>query len=143
MKRHYTYPVDLTPDEEGRVVARIPDLKGCVTDGATREEALLEAADALDTAIAMYLTEREPLPLPSPAGNRPVISAGAVIAAKAALHEALRAARLTNTALGERMGLPESEVRRMLDPKHKTKIGRLEEALQVCGLRLEISIEAA
>ena len=53
-----------------------------------------------------------------------------VLAAKAALYEALREQRLSNSAFAAAMGIQESEVRRMLDPRHATKIGRLEEAFK-------------
>jgi hypothetical protein len=43
----FTYPVNLSTDEIGRVIAEVPDVVGCVTDGADRGEALIEAADAL------------------------------------------------------------------------------------------------
>lgn len=39
------------------------------------------------------------------------------------------------------MGVQESEVRRMLDPRHATKVGRLEEALARFGKRLVITVE--
>jgi antitoxin HicB len=73
------YPVDLTTDENGRVVARVPDLPGCVTDGADRAEALAEAADALEEALAALIDDGKSIPLPSDAGNRPVIVPGAVL----------------------------------------------------------------
>ena len=40
------------------------------------------------------------------------------------------------------LGIQESEVRRMLDPRHATQIGRLEEALTQFGKRLVITVEA-
>jgi len=41
------------------------------------------------------------------------------------------------------MGVQESDIRRMLDPGHATKIGRLEEALARFGKRLVVSVEEA
>lgn len=41
------------------------------------------------------------------------------------------------------MGVRESEVRRMLDPRHATKIGRLEDALARFGKRLVVTVEEA
>jgi hypothetical protein len=37
-------------------------------------------------------------------------------------------------------GRAEGEVRRMLDPRHATKIGRLEEALATLGKRLVVEV---
>jgi antitoxin HicB len=65
------------------------------------------------------------------------------MAAKVALYTAMREAGTSNVALAARLGCVESEVRRMLDPKHPTKIGRLEQALAALGRRVIVSIEIA
>lgn len=139
----YRYPIDLEPDETGRTVARAPDLIGCVTDGATPEEALTEIADAIDEALAAAMAAREPIPEPSPARGRPTVAPSATLAAKAALYGAMRAQGLSNVALAERLHVQETEVRRMLDSHHATKIGRLEKALALMGKRLVVGVEAA
>lgn len=139
----FAYPVDLTTDEDGRTIARIPDVQGCVTDGATRVEALAEAVDALEEALAALVTDQRAIPAPSPARDRPVVAPGSVMAAKVALYSALCDAGMTKVALARALGCQESEVRRMLDPRHPTKIGRLEQALACFGRRLVISVEAA
>lgn len=139
----FSYPVVLRADEDGRIVARVPDIPGCVTDGADRAEALAEAEDALEEALAALIDERADIPRPSPARGRPLVAPGAVMAAKVALYTAMREVAISNVALAKRLGLAETEVRRMLDPRHKTKIGRLEEALAALGRRLVVSVEAA
>lgn len=139
----FAYPVDLKTDEEGRVVARVRDVPGCVTDGASRSEALAEVADALEEALAALIDERGEVPVPSPARGRRVVAPGAVMAAKVALYTAMRESGMSNVALAKRLSVAETEVRRMLDPRHKTKIGRLEEALGALGRRLVVSVEAA
>ena len=139
----FAYPVDLEPDEDGRIVARCPDVKGCVSDGADTSEALIEIADALGTALVATFLAGEDIPPPSPAKGRPVVSAGAVVSAKIALRIAMREAGVSNVDLGRRLGVNESEVRRMIDFKHQTKIGRLEEALIILGQRVTLLVEAA
>jgi antitoxin HicB len=139
----FSYPVDLETDESGRVVVDFPDLQGCVTDGADLAAALLEGSDALNEWLAYSTVHGLDIPPPSPAKGRPVVTAGAVVAAKVALWVALREASLSNVELARRMGVAESEVRRMLDFKHRTKIGRLEQALKTLGRRVTLRIEAA
>lgn len=139
----YHYPIDLTLDETGRIIARAPDLIGCITDGADRADALAEMADALEVALAAAMQDREDIPPPSSALGRPTVGPGAVLAAKLALYQACRAAGISNTALANRLGMQESEIRRMLDPAHATKIGRLEAALATFGKRLTISVDDA
>ena len=145
MNTKYLYPVTLSPPSprDGRVTARIPDLEGCVTDGADEAEALAEAADALEEALAVLIAEGRDAPAPSPARGRPCVAPGAVIAAKAALGAALRASGLSQSALARRLGVAEGEVRRMLDPRHATKIGRLEDALAALGRRLTVTVDDA
>ena len=137
------YPVTLETDSAGRVLVLFPDFPEAATDGADRAEALAEAPDCLQEAIAGRLARREPVPPPSPARGRPTVVPGAIIAAKAALHTALRDAALTNTALADRLGVAEGEVRRLLDPRHASKIARLEAALGALGQRLEIAVRPA
>lgn len=59
------YVIELTPDENGVWVAAIPLLKGCITQGDSREEALL----MLDKAKALWLETalEEGIPIPEPA----------------------------------------------------------------------------
>jgi antitoxin HicB len=86
----YGYAVDLETDESGRVVAMVADVVGCVTDGADRGEALAEAEDALEEALAAAMDAREDIPVPSPARGRPIVAPGAAMAAKVALYLAMR-----------------------------------------------------
>lgn len=139
----FAFPVDLEPDEDDRVVARVADVPGCVTDGATREEALHEADDALEEALAVLIELRRDIPEPSPARGRPLVAPGALMVAKIALYTTLRTTGTSNVALAQRLGVAETEVRRMLDPRHNTKIGRIEQALALFGQRLVVSLEAA
>ncbi len=137
------YPVDLSADEDRRVLARVMDVPGCVTDGATRDEALREAVDALEEAIAVLMEARAEIPRPSPARGRPLAAPGAVMAAKIALYMAMRETRTSNVALAKRLGVAETEVRRMLDPRHQTKVGRIEDGLAALGRKLVVTVEAA
>ena len=45
------YSIELIPDEDGYWFARIPLLPGCISQGASREEALT----MIDEAIALWL----------------------------------------------------------------------------------------
>lgn len=137
------YPAKLTQDEDGRFVVTFPDFGWGATDGATREEALEEAQDALEEIIATYLASGDVLPKPSPARRLPLVRPGVLIAAKAALYEAFGESGITRVALAKALGVNEAEVRRMLSPRHKTKITRLESALTILGKRLELSVADA
>ena len=143
MATRYSYPIDLHSEREGGYSVTFPDFDEAFTDGDTFAEAVAESADCLEEALAGRITRREEIPTPSPARGRPTAVPGAILAAKAALYEALREERLSNSAFAVAMGIQESEVRRMLDPRHATKIGRLEEALARFKKRLVVTVEEA
>jgi antitoxin HicB len=71
------------------------------------------------------------------------VAVPAYIAAKAALYMALGEAKISNSALARRLGCDEKEVRRMLDPRHATRIARLDAALVALGKLLVVSVQAA
>lgn len=74
MDQKFAYPVTLTPDEiHGGFVVTFPDLPEAITQGDTIAEALVEAADALDEAIAGRIRRGDTIPPPSLPGDRHVI----------------------------------------------------------------------
>jgi len=139
----FNYPVNLTQDEEGIWLAVVPDVPGAAEEGRTRAEALAEVADALEEALASLLKNNEPLPAPSLARKRPLVSPGVTMAAKLALHEAMRARGLTKVALAALLDWDEREVRRLLDPAAATKVPRIEVALRALGCRMLVQVETA
>ena len=143
MATRYSYPIDLHEDPEGGFSVTFPNFDEAFTDGDSFAEAISEAADCLEEALAGRIVRRDDIPAPSPARGRPTAVPGAILAAKTALYEALREERLSNSAFAVSMGVQESEVRRMIDPGHATKIGRLEEGLAHFGKRLVVSVEEA
>ena len=58
------YTIELTPDVDGYWFAEIPLLEGCLTNGESREDALVMIDDAkrawLETALELGLTIPEP-----------------------------------------------------------------------------------
>jgi predicted RNase H-like HicB family nuclease len=50
--------------------ATFRDVPEAITEGDNREEALLRAEDALESALAMYIAGKVPLPAPSTGGRR-------------------------------------------------------------------------
>ena len=54
----------IEPDEDGVFVAECPSLPGCVSQGNTREEALVNVKDAIAGYLASLKKHNEPAPLP-------------------------------------------------------------------------------
>lgn len=62
------YPIliePLAPEDGGGFVAVAPDLPGCMSDGATAEEALANVKDAIGEWIAEARALARPVPPPS------------------------------------------------------------------------------
>lgn len=58
------YRVLIEPDEDGVFVAECPSLPGCVSQGATREEAIINIKDAIAGFLASLAKHNEPVPAP-------------------------------------------------------------------------------
>jgi antitoxin HicB len=54
--------VTLEPDEDGYIVAECPALPGCLSQGRTREEALVNIREAITGYLASLRKHGEPLP---------------------------------------------------------------------------------
>jgi len=123
-------------------MVRFPDLLEAITSGTDRQDALAQAADCLEEAIAGRIADGLDIPAPSsPRKTQVPVPVPAPTAAKAALYLAMREAQVRNTDLARRLGCDEKEVRRMLDPRHPTKLPRIQQALQVLGKRLVVGME--
>ena len=59
------YPVTLYPDQEGRYVAQIKDLPGCLTQGETLDETIANIQEARDLWIETAYEAGDEIPLPS------------------------------------------------------------------------------
>jgi antitoxin HicB len=140
MTQDFSYPVVLRRVRAGGFVVTCSDLPEVVTQGESRADALLQAADALEEALAGRIRRDDPIPLPSPAGRRHVVTVPPITAAKAALTLALREAGLTKVELAERLGVDEKQVRRLLDPRHTSRMDALSGALAVLGKSLGIRV---
>ena len=62
---HFVYPAFLRPDCTGEIVVSFRDLPECLTSGADEAEALIEAADALEEAVAGRIKRGDDIPVPS------------------------------------------------------------------------------
>ena len=61
----FRYPARLQPDRSGATTVSFRDLPECLTSGTDKTEALREAGDALEEAIAGRIDDDEPIPVPS------------------------------------------------------------------------------
>lgn len=138
----YLYPAEVVQATDG-VTVTFPDVPEAIAMGNTVPEALIQARDALISALSFYVEEGQPLPRPSAAVGRPLLGVSILDAAKLALHDAMVSGGVTNVELARRLDLDEKAVRRLRDPLHRSHIGQVEAALEVLGRRLDLVIEDA
>ena len=67
----FDYPVTPTADDNGTVLMTFTDVSEAITFGADEDEALLNAIDALETGLSLYVDERKPLPSASKPDLKP------------------------------------------------------------------------
>ena len=140
-----TYPASFLREKDGRGFhVRFPDLPEALTGGGDLEDTLVQAVDCLAEAIAGRIARGDAIPRPSKAkrGQR-LVSVPLYLAPKLALYLAMRDRGTRKTELAKRLGVSETVVRRMLDPKHDTKPERIQAALAALGKRIVVTFEDA
>lgn len=139
----FIYPAKLTPDtEDGGFVVTFRDLPEAITQGDDIEDALSEASDCLEEAIANRIASD--LPIPASSGIKKgeySIFLPVKMSAKAALYLAIKETKITKVELAKRMNCDEKEIRRLLNPRHPSKLPRIEEALAKIGKQLVIGVQ--
>lgn len=137
----YTYAARLEPDEDGRLVVHFPDLPEALTDGADEADALIEASDCLSEALAGRIHRQEEIPIPSPLRREMyAIEPEPTIALKVALYEGLRTRRISVPELARRLAVEERDAARLIDPKTRTPLTKLQEALSALGYTIGIEV---
>jgi antitoxin HicB len=137
----FTYPAKIKTDAAGFILVTFPDIPFAATDGKTMAQALEEARDCLEEAIAVSIADNLDFPFPSSVRKgHHSISLTARMSAKAALYIAVRETGISKSKLARRLGVDEKEIRRMLSPRHQTKLPRIEQALSALGYQLSVSL---
>jgi antitoxin HicB len=138
----FNYPVKLELQEEGGYLVQFPDFPEAITQGESIEDALEQAQDCLDEAIANRIVMQLEIPKASMRRkNQYEIMLNATMSAKTALYLAIRSQHLTKSALAKKLGCDEKEIRRLVDPYyHGSKLPRIEHALNMLGQQLVVGV---
>jgi antitoxin HicB len=133
------YPVKLMRQTAGNFAVSFPDIPEALTIGNDEEDALKQAADALETALDFYFEQDRPVPLPSaPKRGQHLVELPATVTAKVLLFNEMLAQKVRPSELARRLSIPRQNVTRLLDPRHPTKIDSIAAAFKVLGKRMEI-----
>ena len=140
-----TYPASFLPENNGKGFhVRFTDLPEALTGGDNLEDTFVQATDCLAEALAGRIARGDEVPAPSkPKRGQHLVSVPLYLAPKLALYLALRERGMPNTELADRLGISETVVRRMLNPKHATRPEKIQAALFALGKSIVVTIEDA
>ena len=142
----YVYPCNIRRDEEeakltGREAYNVtfPDLPEAITCGWSWDEAVEMAEDVLGLCLAHYCVHEGHIPHPQPPRRGPSPHTRSPLS-RCQAHYQFCYARKGNhqQALGQKLGIGEDAVRRLLDPNSRTHFTQVEKALRAVGRSLII-----
>ena len=136
----FDYPVTLTPDGDTVLVSFV-DVPEALTFGADEDEALLQAIDALETALSFYVEARKALPPVSKAkrGQR-TVRPSALESAKLGVYQAMTEQGIKKAELARRLGWHMPQVDRLFNLRHASRLDQIEAAARALGRQLEVRV---
>lgn len=137
------YPVQIQNDDTGTVLVTFPDVPEAITYGRDQADALHHAAEALETALEIYMDDRKPLPKASPARGRLTVAPGIGAQMKLSLYEAMREAGWRKADLTRRLGWKPPQVDRLFHLKHASRASQMDQAFAALGKELHIVLKPA
>ena len=136
----FDYPVTLTPDD-GTLLVTFADVPEAITFGTDEGEALLNAVDALETALSFYVDARQPLPVPSkPKRGQKTVRPSALEGAKLGIYQAMMEQGIRKSELARRLGWHLPQVDRLFDLRHASRFDQIESAARALGRSVEVRV---
>lgn len=135
----FVYPFETERDGDS-IFVHFPDVPGASTQVDPGEDFNEVVRDCLVAALGGYVALRRPPPRPSAVRGRNTVTLDILTSAKLALSMLMSEKKVTNIELAERLGINEKVVRRLLDLDHMSRIDRLESALRLFDVKLQLSV---
>ena len=136
----FDYPVTLTPDE-GTVIVTFADVPEAITFGMDEDEALLQAVDALESALTFYIEDRKLLPTPSkPKKGQKTVRPSALECGKLGVYQAMTEQGIKKSELARRLGWHMPQIDRLFDLRHASKLDQIEAAASALGKHVKLQI---
>jgi len=139
----FEYQALFEPAEGGGFVITFPDFKWGVTQAETEEEGIEMAADIVE----IYLGEQIKHGLPLPASKRRTgkgyrtLRLPLLTAVKVELYSAFQKSGITKAELARALKIPRTNVDRLFDIHHKSRLDQMEAAFSALGSRVEIGVK--
>jgi antitoxin HicB len=135
----FRYPVLIEP-EGGGVTIHVRDFGGA-TQADPGVDPVQVAEDFIGTWIDMLIEDGAEIPAPSPPQpGEQLVAAPIDAATQALLHSRMRELGISKVELARRMGKDEKEIRRMLDPRHGTRLQTFRAAFRALGIHPELRV---
>jgi antitoxin HicB len=137
----YAYPVRVSRAREGGWLVQFRDFPEGHSQAEDGEDVIDIAEGLLQACIEGRLLDS--MEVTEPSAARPgevLVSVPLETATKAALLSAVASSGTSRVALAKAVSMDEKEIRRMLDPRHSSKLPRLERVLKALGKDLTISV---
>ena len=135
------YPVTLTPDTNGTFLVGFPDFPEANSAGDDQQESLLNALDALETALEIYFDERRPIPMPSKIKRGQfTVELPALETSKVLLWNEMLSQCMRKAELARRLQVHMPQVDRLFDIRHSSKLEFVEQAAHALGKKIIISL---
>ena len=141
-----SYQALFEPDREvGGFVITFPDFGWGVSQANTEDEALVMAEDLLGMMIGDHIKQSQEIPVATKrrGARYRQISLPALQAAKVELYLALRASGMRKAELARRTGIPKSNLERLFDLRHHSRLDQLETAFSALKKRIWFEVRDA
>lgn len=135
----FDYPVILTPDDS-TVLVTFPDIPEALTFGINEEDALVNAVDALETALSFYVDARKQLPEPSIIPDLPTVRPSVLEGIKLAVYREMMLQGIRKADLARRLGWKAPQVDRLFDLGHASRLDQLEAAAKALGRHIDLTL---
>ena len=136
------YRIELTPDDNGSLIVTCPDLPLVLTYGVDAEDAKRHAVDAIETALASMIDDREDIPVPT-ADQGELVRLPVQTELKLRLYLALRDARMSRADLQQRLGWKRESVDRLFRIDHNSRLAQLDAAFHAIGRDIDVHVRPA
>ena len=136
------YRVELIADDNDTFLVRCPDLPIVATFGETEAEAVRQAVDAVEVALASMIADGEEIPRPSD-GPGSLVALPLMTTLKLNLYWALRESGLTRAELTRRLGWNRESVDRLFRLDHRSRLEQIEAAMTALGKTFDVEVRRA
>ena len=131
--------------ERSNTLVSFPDCPGCQTFGRNREEALVNAREALEGWLEAHLVTGDAPPKPDEhkegrSRSAVMVTVSPILSVRLQLRWARQALGLTQAALAKRVGVTRQQIALLEAPDSNVTLRTLERVAAAMGLRLEVEL---